>query len=446
MSLDVSANPLLRPRVAVIGGGISGLSAAWALSGSYDVTLFEAETRLGGHARTVMAGRSGQQPVDTGFIVFNYANYPHLTRLFDTLDVPVIRSDMSFGASIDEGRIEYALKDLRGLTAQRRNLLRPGFLRMVRDILAFNARAPEVAARDDLTVDELIGQMGLGQWFRDYYLLPISGAIWSTPSQEIGAFPARSLVRFFENHALLSATGQHQWWTVKGGSTQYVERLLRALHLRGVDLRPKTPVTSVKRHSEGVTVSSAGMLPEDFDQVVMACHSDQAMRLLADMDPVEHRLLSAIRYRPNDMVLHCDEAAMPKRRACWSSWVYQADHRHEEAKLGVSYWMNRLQQIPESDPLFVSLNPQFAIDERKIYDSKTFYHPVFDREAVAAQAGIAARQGLRNTWFAGAWLRHGFHEDGIASAMRVARGLLPLAQQSPLLPAGMGRPEIGAVA
>ncbi|WP_406735858.1 NAD(P)/FAD-dependent oxidoreductase [Thioclava sp. GXIMD4215] len=430
MSLDVSANPQIRPRIAIIGGGISGLSAAWMLNPRYDVTLYEAEARLGGHARTVFAGRSGQQPVDTGFIVFNYANYPHLTRLFHDLEVPVIRSDMSFGATIDAGRIEYALRDLRGLTAQRRNLLRPGFLRMVRDILAFNARAAEVAMREDLTVDELIAQMGLGQWFRDYYLLPISGAIWSTPSQEIGMFPARSLIRFFENHALLSATGQHQWWTVKGGSAQYVARLEQALRQRGVALRLQSGVASVKRHAGGVTVNCAGALPETFDHVVMACHSDQALRLLADADPEEQALLSAIRYRPNEMVLHADPVAMPKRRACWSSWVYQADHRQAETRLGVSYWMNRLQQIPEEDPLFVSLNPQFELDERRVYDSATFAHPVFDRAALRAQAGIAARQGARNTWFAGAWLRHGFHEDGIASAMRVARRLLPLADAS----------------
>ncbi|TQS70304.1 FAD-dependent oxidoreductase [Rhodobacteraceae bacterium] len=420
---DVSTSAAMRPKVAIVGGGISGLAAAWALRGTHDITVFEAAARFGGHARTVMAGKHNNQPVDTGFIVFNYANYPHLTRLFADLEVPVTRSDMSFGATIADGKIEYALRDLRSLLAQKRNLARPRFLAMVRDILRFNRTAVSVAKSDEMTVDQLIDKMQLGTWFRQYYLLPICGAIWSTPSAEIGSFPARSLLRFFENHALLSANGQHQWWTVKGGSVEYVRRLTDALADHGVRLCADTPVGHVERFEDHVLIQPVKAAPEQFDEVIFACHSDQALALLAEPSAQEQQALSAIRYRPNLMVLHADPRAMPKRKACWSSWVYQSNGDGVSPELGVTYWMNRLQNIPDSDPLFVTLNPQVDLDPAKIYDTETFAHPVFDGPAIAAQKTIAAMQGQRRTWFAGAWLRHGFHEDGFASAMRVARGL-----------------------
>lgn len=409
--------------IAIIGAGISGLAAAWQLAPHNRVTIYEAEPRLGGHSRTITAGRNGDQPVDTGFIVFNYANYPHLTRMFAELDVPVERSDMSFGVSIDQGRIEYALRDLRGLVAQKRNLLRPGFARMIADIAKFNSRAVEMAKSDEVTIDMLLDELRLGEWFRRYYLLPICGAIWSTPADEIGAFPAKSLLRFFENHALLSATGQHQWWTVSGGSIEYVKRLEQALRLRGVEFRLGTPVTSVQRGSKSVTISAQNASPEQFDQVIFACHSDQALRLLAKPGETEATALSAVRYQPNDVYLHRDAGQMPKRRACWSSWVYQAHTQAAETRLGVTYWMNRLQNIPESDPHFVTLNPETPIPEEAIYDHEVFWHPVFDRPALRAQEKIQAIQGQNRTWYAGAWLRHGFHEDGFASAVRVARAL-----------------------
>lgn len=410
-------------RIAIIGSGISGLAAAWQLAPHNRVTIYEAEPRLGGHSRTIVAGRNGDQPVDTGFIVFNYANYPHLTRLFADLDVPVEKSDMSFGITVDQGRIEYALKDLRGLLAQKRNLARPGFARMIADIAKFNSRAASMAHSDDVTIDELLDELRMGEWFRRYYLMPICGAIWSTPADKIGEFPARSLLRFFENHALLSATGQHQWWTVSGGSIEYVKRLEAALRLRGVEFRLGTPVKAVKRSVDSVTISAENALPEQFDQVIIACHSDQALKLLAKPSEVEQAALSAIRYQPNDVYLHRDVTQMPKRQACWSSWVYQAETRASETRLGVTYWMNRLQNIPESDPLFVTLNPQNEIAQEMIYDHEVFWHPVFDRAAIRAQGQIAEIQGQNRTWFAGAWLRHGFHEDGFASAVRVARAL-----------------------
>jgi len=419
MSFD--ALPIRPQRIAIIGGGISGLAAAYLLAPHHAVTLFEAAPKLGGHARTVMAGLNGDQPVDTGFIVFNYANYPHLTRMFQELDVPVAKSDMSFGASINDGQIEYGLRDLRALTAQRRNLLRPGFARMVRDILRFNAHAEALVDHDSLTIGELMDDLRLGEWFQRFYLMPLCGAIWSTPLAEIRAFPARALVRFFRNHALLSPSGQHQWWTVDGGSVEYVRRLEHYLRGRGVAIRTGTPVLGVIRDGRNNVVHSASGPHAPFDQVIFACHSDQALRLLAQPTPGERAALSAIRFQDNLMILHRDKSQMPQRRAVWSSWVYKADTNRPEPAIGVTYWMNRLQNIPETDPLFVSLNPSKEVPDHLIYDQKMFRHPVFDANALAAQRQLTAMQGQNNTWFAGAYTRHGFHEDGFASAVRIAR-------------------------
>lgn len=418
MSFDVPIP--IRRKIAIVGGGISGLAAAYLLAEKNDITLFEAEANLGGHARTVIAGRNGDQAVDTGFIVFNYANYPHLTAMFRDLDVPVEKSDMSFGATIDNGRVEYGLRSLSALVAQRRNLSRPGFYRMVRDIMRFNERAEASASSDAITIDELVAELRLGDWFRDYYLRPICGAIWSTGTDQIGQFPARTLVRFFRNHALMSTTGQHQWWTVSGGSREYVTRLSAHLASVGCDLRSATPVQSVLRSGGVVRVASERGV-ETFDDVIFACHSDQALRLLEAPTKDEKAILGAIQYQDNHAILHADEAQMPRAKGCWSSWVYKAESNQDASGIGVTYWMNRLQNIPESDPLFVTLNPLQSVREDRIYDQKTFRHPVFDRAALDAQSKIKTIQGENNTWFAGAYLRNGFHEDGFASAVRVAR-------------------------
>ncbi|WP_281707917.1 NAD(P)/FAD-dependent oxidoreductase [Phaeobacter italicus] len=410
-------------RIAIVGGGISGLAAAWLLSKTHNVTLFEAAPRLGGHARTVLAGRNGDQPVDTGFIVFNYVNYPHLTSMFRDLDVPVVKSDMSFGATIGDGSVEYGLRNLGALLGQKRNAARPAFYRMVRDILHFNAKAVQAANTDSVTIGELVNELKLGDWFQRYYLMPICGAIWSTPPEEIRDFPAQSLVRFFRNHALLSATGQHQWWTVKGGSIEYVRRLTARLEQMGCQLRPGTAVRGVQRTAEGVRIHLPDGTEEAFDQVIMACHSDDSLRLLTHPTEDEKKILGAMRYQDNEMFLHHDAQQMPKRRACWSSWVYKADQQDDRTAIGVTYWMNRLQNIDERDPLFVSLNPVSPVREEMIYDQKTFRHPVFDKAALRAQQQIKNIQGDNHTWFAGAYLRHGFHEDGFASAVRVARDL-----------------------
>lgn len=410
-------------RIAVIGGGIAGMATAHMLADHDSVVLFEAENRLGGHARTKMGGKRGDQPVDTGFIVFNKVNYPHLLKLFDDLHVPYVESSMSFGASIDGGRIEYGLASLDALFAQRKNALNPRYLRMLRDIMHFNKHAAAHATDDGLTIRGLLEKLGTGDWFRDYYITPFSGAIWSTPTQGILDFPANALVRFFQNHHLMSATGQHQWYTVKGGSIEYVRRLQSSLTARGVDLRLGAAVAGVRREAGGVLVRAQGGEWEIFDEVVFASHSDQTLALLADATPEERAALSAIRYQPNEAILHRDPSVMPKSRKCWASWAYVEPKGGAGGRIDLSYWMNSLQPIPQDDPIFVTLNSNGGIRDDLIDDVTTFHHPVYDVAALAAQKTIVAMNGARNTWFAGAWMKNGFHEDGIASAWDVVQAM-----------------------
>ncbi len=410
-----------KPKVAIIGSGISGLASAYQLKNDAQITVFEAKSRFGGHARTLNAGVSGNQPVDTGFIVFNYVNYPHLTRMFQELDVAVEKSNMSFGVTIGEGKIEYALRSLNTLFAQKRNLLRPQSYQMIRDILRFGKVAPLLTDKE-LTIDEYLNQLGVGSWFINYYLLPICGAIWSTPTSQIRDFPATTLIRFFQNHGLLEAGKQHQWWTVSGGSICYVEKMRAHLEGVGVSLVKNAKVEQVKRDELGVELNFDGIKSQKFDAVIMACHSDEALRILAEPQDWERVALGNLLYQDNVAFLHADENQMPKNRDCWSAWVYQSNGAAEPA-LAVTYWMNRLQNIDENDPLFVTLNPIKDIDEKHIYNQTVFRHPIFDHKAIEAQKQIRIHQGKLKTWYAGAYLRHGFHEDGFASAVRASNGL-----------------------
>ena len=416
--------PFFKPRkIAVIGGGISGMGAAYAMSKTDNVVLFEAERRLGGHARTVLAGRKNDQPVDTGFIVFNHANYPELTALFKELDVPVTKSNMSFGASVRGGRVEYALASLDSMFAQRRNLFDPRFIKMCRDILKFNSKGLDIARGGDLNIGEFLKALGTGNWFKKYYLLPLSGAIWSTPKEKILDFPAASMMQFFENHALLGITGQHQWYTVQGGSVEYVRRLQTRMRADGVDIRLNAPIKSVSRQNGQVNVMPKGGVVETFDEVIFAAHSDDTLTLLADASSYEKEVLGAIAYQPNDVVLHCDDCVMPRSKKCWSSWVYTERSGEASQQLDLTYWMNSLQPIPKNDPLFVTLNSTQSIREELIYDQTNFRHPVYDAKALQAQKMIKASNGENSTWFCGAWMKHGFHEDGLSSALDVANKL-----------------------
>ncbi len=410
-------------RVAVIGAGISGLGAALALSSDHHVTLFESEKRLGGHARTRLAGPNGDQPVDTGFIVFNHATYPNLVSLFDRLGVETIESNMSFGASIGGGRIEYGLAGLGALFAQKRNIADPRFLRMVRDIFRFNAGALKASEEPGLTVGQLLAKLGTGVRFRDHYLLPLTGAIWSTPVEKMLDFPAHALVRFLLNHGLLHHAGQHQWYTVKGGSDAYVRKIGAELAGAGVEIRLGAPIESIRRNGIGPSVKTFGADWEDFDEIVLATHSDDSLRMLSDATPDEQRVLGAIRYQPNDVVLHSDTSIMPRSRAVWSSWIYSEDRAKNDPRIDLTYWMNSLQPWLTRDPFFVTLNTTRPIRDELIWDSTVLRHPVFDLAALAAQKEAVAMNGTNSTWFCGAWMRHGFHEDGLASGLAVADGI-----------------------
>lgn len=412
------------PTLAVIGAGISGLGAALILQQKYAVTLYEAEARLGGHARTrTVRGADGREiPVDTGFIVWNRRNYPQLGGLFDFLKVPTHASDMSFAVSIGNGWLEYGTQSLCAALAQPRNLMRPRFAGMLRDIFRFNAHA--ITILDDareLTLGEYIDELHLGDWFRRYYLYPMGGAIWSCPPATMLGFPAKTFVQFFHNHGLLSTQGQPQWHTVTGGSREYVTRLRAAL--TGT-ISEGHAVTGVRRTADGVEVRDASGAVRRFDQVVFACHADTALSLIEAPTPEERRILGAFRFQANDAYLHRDTNLMPKRRAAWASWVYRLNEtRDQRPAISVSYWMNRLQGIDAQTPLFVTLNPEQPPRADLIEDRHTFTHPVFDQDAVRAQDRLPQIQGVDRLWFCGAWQRYGFHEDGLWSAVCVGAGL-----------------------
>ncbi len=410
-------------RIAVIGAGISGMAAAHQLSKDHSVVLFESEGRLGGHARTVLAGKRGDQPVDTGFIVYNKVNYPNMVALFDSLNVPTIQSDMSFGASIKGGWFEYGTATNMAFFDQKLNLIRPQFWGMFRDMLHFNKNALMASQQQGLTIGGLLEKLGTGKWFRDYYITPLSGAIWSTPTQGILDFPAEAMIRFFANHNLLGISGQHQWYTVKGGSIEYVRLLGADLVRRGVEIRLRAAVAGIRRQQDGVFIRARGGEWELFDDVVMATHSDVSLSLLSDPSAQERAALGSVRYQPNVGVLHCDPSVMPKRKKVWSSWVYSEPVGARPDKIDLTYWMNSLQSIPKDDPMFITLNPNKPIRDELIYETNTFHHPVYDLAAIDAQAKVRGFNGTANTWFAGAWMRNGFHEDGLVSALEVAEGI-----------------------
>ncbi|HKY19519.1 MAG TPA: FAD-dependent oxidoreductase [Rhizomicrobium sp.] len=409
-------------RIAIIGTGISGLGSAYLLHPDHEITVYERSSRVGGHSRTVTVDYDGQPiPVDTGFIVFNRPNYPNLCGLFAHLGVPSHASDMTFAASIRDGWLEWGAKDLDAVIGQRRNLLRPKFGLLVRDVVKFNACAQDMVERHpELNLEELIRKLGLGEWFRRYYLLPMSGAIWSCPPCEMMNFPARTLVKFFANHHLLSFSGQPLWRTVTGGSQAYLNRLIAPFLHR---IRTNCAAMAVTRQDGKVQIKDSQGGVEIYDQVVMACHGDDSLALLKDAGREESAALACFRYQKNRAVLHRDQSLMPRRRRCWASWVYTSDGDFLHPKITVTYWMNLLQGIDERYPLFVSLNPKRVIPETLIFDQCDFDHPLFDQAAIAAQPKIAALQGQRGTWFAGAHLGHGFHEDGLASAVKVATSL-----------------------
>ncbi|MFZ0493048.1 MAG: FAD-dependent oxidoreductase [Acidimicrobiia bacterium] len=406
--------------IAIIGSGIAGLGAAWALSGDHRITVYEADSRIGGHANTVSVA-TGQTTtaVDTGFIVYNEVSYPNLTRLFSLLDVPTRESDMSFAFSLDR-ELEYAAS-LQGVLAQPSNLLRPAFLRMLSDINRFRKIGTRLVPRDDETLGELLRRHRFSETFMADYLYPMTGAIWSTEHAAIGDFPAAAILKFLGNHGLITIAGRPTWRTVVGGSRAYVQRLVAGFEDR---IRTNSPVTSVTRTSRGVLIESNGHV-DAYDQVVLATHSDQALGILGDeATQDEHDLLEAIPYTTSRAVLHSDPALMPRNRRVWSSWNAMAGFDDILLRpASVTYWMNRLQGLDIDQDFFVSLNPLAEPNPSTVRASFRYAHPRFDLEAVAAQSGIASIQGMNNTWYAGAYLGYGFHEDGLQSGLNVAAAL-----------------------
>lgn len=424
------------PRIAVIGAGISGLAAAHALRDAAAITLFEAGDYFGGHAHTVDVslprGPADPTPVthgvDTGFLVYNERTYPNLIRLFDALDVETAPSDMSFSvqAACRGGRqLEWSGNNLNTVFAQRRNLVDARFLGMLRDLLRFNrltTRIAEAGTETELAqpLEDFLADHRFGAAFRDWYFLPMMGCIWSCPTAQMLQFPVATMIRFCHNHGLIQIANRPQWRTVAGGSRRYVEKIISGI----ADKRLSTPVRRVTRTAHGVLVATdAGT--ERFDHVVLAAHSDQSLRLLADASAAEAAVLGAIRYQPNHAVLHTDASVLPQRRAAWAAWNYERAAASDEdgSSVCLHYLLNKLQPLPWSQPVVVSLNPVRPIARSQVMAEYDYAHPVFDLAAIRAQGDIGALQGDRNTWFAGAWLGYGFHEDGLKSGLAAAEGV-----------------------
>ncbi|MFM8898421.1 MAG: NAD(P)/FAD-dependent oxidoreductase [Burkholderiales bacterium] len=422
-------------RVAVIGSGISGLSVAHGLSGQAHVTLFEAGDYFGGHTHTVDVevntpqGRT-RHGVDTGFLVFNERTYPNLIRLFNDLQVETAGSDMSFSVKVPQDDLEWNGSTLNTVFAQRRNLARPAFYKMLTEVLRFNRLCTSLALNPSLdamtqSIGDFLQSHGFSQTFRDWYFLPMIGCIWSCPTAQMLQFPVHTMIRFCHNHGLIQVANRPRWFTVVGGAKHYVEKMLRHIP----DAHLNTPVRRVARLGSetgacGVTVSTdAGS--ERFDEVVLACHSDQALSLLADATAAEHEVLGAIRYHRNRAVLHTDTRVLPKRQLAWAAWNYEraAQTSREEAAVCLHYLINKLQPLPFETPVVVSLNPVTEPRADTIQGEYDYAHPVFDAAAVAAQKRVPSLQGQGGLWFCGAWTRYGFHEDGLMSGLAVLEGL-----------------------
>jgi uncharacterized protein len=445
MYSDPSPSPIggatvRRPRVAIVGSGIAGLAAAHTLQDLAELTLFEAGDYFGGHTHTVdltlpdAAGRPVRFGVDTGFLVLNERTYPNLLALFEKLGVPVAPSDMSFsvqapGAGPAGAALEWSGCDLSTVFAQRANLANPRFLRMLADVVRFNRLVTRLARRgDDLGTDsplleplgEFLKRHRFSTAFRDWYFLPMMGCIWSCPTDQMLRFPVATMVRFCHNHGLAQITNRPQWYTVAGGARQYVEKIVAGI----ADKRLNTPVRQVLRDAQGVRVVTEGRV-ERFDAIVMACHSDQALAILGDSaTPDERQALGAVRYQPNRAVLHTDASVLPRSERAWAAWNYEAGTDPEAPRVCLHYLLNRLQPLPVRTPVIVSLNPQRAIDPATVVGEYEYAHPVFDLAAIQAQKRMATLQGRHDTWFAGAWMGYGFHEDGLKAGLRAAHELI----------------------
>ena len=406
-------------RIAIIGAGISGLYAAHRLAPKHDLTIFEALGQAGGHSNTVDVALDGQRlAIDTGFIVFNEQTYPHFTSLLRSLGVAYQPSDMSFSFRCEVSNLEYRGDNtFDAIFAQRRNMLRPSFYRMLRDILRFNRLGDALIATDSaVTLGEFLAKGKFGGPMVNNYLLPMAGAIWSAEPDRILDFPASHFGRFFRNHGLLQIEGRPNWQTITGGSREYVRKLVRPFRDR---VLLDTPVEWIERQADRVVVKARGRPPSDFDQVIMACHSDQAIRLLRDPSDAEREILHAITYQDNDAVLHTDTRLLPRRPRAWASWNCHRGHATTGGRVSVTYDLTRLQSLPTRRQFLLTLNDAGAVDPATILHRQTYSHPVFDMASLRALGRHAEINGARRTWYCGAYWGYGFHEDGVRSAIAV---------------------------
>ena len=415
---------LKKKKIAIIGSGISGLGAAWLLSKTHEVSVFEADQHFGGHANTVTAKTTdGPIAVDTGFIVCNDRNYPNFLELLNQLKITPHPTEMSFGVSMDRGQFEYAgSSELKRLFAQRLNLIRPRFWRMVRSIMRFYEESRNIDPIDaeNITLRDYLVQQRYDRTFLRDHILPMAAAVWSTPSSKVGDFPLTSFLRFCSNHGLLQMKDRPQWFTIPGGSKEYVRAIIDQSDAK---FEKNMPIESIRRLTDGVIVTPAGKKSEKFDEILIATHANTALELLKDADPIEKSILSAFKYAKNEAVLHSDTAFMPKRKKAWSSWNYIQNDSLDGDNLSVTYWMNELQPLNTKTPLFVTLNPQVEPKSDLVHFRKTYDHPIFDLSTLTAQKQLLNIMGHRNVWYAGAHFGYGFHEDGLQSGLFAAERL-----------------------
>lgn len=425
MEDPMTITAIRRKKIAIVGSGISGLSCAWLLNKAHDITLFEKDDRLGGHSNTVDFTLEGQAvSVDTGFIVFNPVNYPNLVKLFEELDVPNCDTEMSFAVSINDGHIEYSGTGLNGLLSQRLNALRPSFWKMITDLLRFYREADimlENALLDSITLGELLEKHGYGDAFIYNHLLPMGAAIWSTPVNQMLEYPAGNFLRFCKNHGLIQLKNRPQWRTVIGGSKNYVNKFAKALEGK---IHLNSRIHKVIREPERIIIEDHHGNQQFFDEVVLACHSDQALALLDDPTSEEKQRLEDFPYQRNIAYLHLDDSLMPKRKAAWSSWNYLSEGKRDQSQqVSLTYWMNKLQPLKTNRHIFVSLNPIKTPEEGTIIRTFFYDHPTFGKNSHQSQRKLWQLQGKKRTWFCGAYFGHGFHEDGLQAGLAVAEQL-----------------------
>ena len=403
-------------KIAIIGSGVSGNTLAWHLSKQHEVTVFEADGHIGGHTHTHEIDAFGKRyNIDTGFIVYNDWTYPNFIEMLNTLGVETQSSDMSFSVHDEASGLEYNGTSLNSLFAQRRNLFRPSFIGMIRDILRFNQEAPALLDEHqaDMPFGEYLKLNGYGGEFIAHYVIPMGSAIWSASPDQMFEFPAKFFIRFFHNHGMLSVSNRPEWRVIKGGSKAYVEKLTQAFK---DNIRLNTPIESVQRKNEGVIVKPKNQAAELFDWVFFACHSDQALAILEDASNDEIEILGAIPYQNNQIVLHTDMSLMPKKKLAWAAWNYHITKQPLNLA-AVTYNMNILQSLESPEPFLVTLNHTSQIDPNKIIKTLNYTHPVFTPKGIAAQLRHAEISGVNRTGYAGAYWRNGFHEDGVASAL-----------------------------